>query len=1317
MMNSKEVEDIYPLSPMQQGMMFHSLLSPESGMYVEQFSCVISGKFDVVAFRLAWQQLVDEDAVLRTSFQSKGLKEPLQVVYRKVEMPFGILDWQSLTDYEREIEFENYCLTEQMKGFDLAKPPLLRFTIARAGKESYYFIWTFHHILLDGWSMPLLFREVLLRYEALANGRQYSFRPVKTYRDYIVWLKKQNLKEAEVFWRNALKGLEAPTLLGNKGGSGKEESCSDIKYSLPEEIMKGVQAFAVKNQLTMNTIVQGAWTMLLGAYTGQNDVVYGTTVSGRPVDLPGSENIIGLLINTLPVRSCILPEEPLCEWLGNLQAKLLEMRQYEYTPLSEIQKYSGIHTSQPLFDSLLVFENYPEDALKDSEIKGLQIEKLKTAERTNFPLVLVVVMSKSLEFRLIYEAGKIEPSAAGNMMQNLKALITSFIKTETRTLSDVEFISEAEKQEILKKSGHITGEKKHCLHELFELQVEKTPYNTAVIFKGQKLSYLELNKKSNQLSHYLIRKGIKKEALVGVIVEKSIEMIIAILGILKAGAAYVPIDPSLPAKRVSFICEDAKIREIITQSNFLDRLPGVSARKTCIDKFMEELIYEDANNPETGCLPENLAYVIYTSGSTGKPKGVLVMHSGACNFVRALSGSVNAEPWERWLQFFSLSFDGSVGDIFPPLISGAALIIPERMDLFDLKNLDKFIRDHAISTIFMTPTALSMMAENGVPCLKKIISGGEVCNKDLALALCREREFFNAYGPTEASVAVSLFKVNSSRENYDSLPIGRPLLNSKMFVLDQFLRIVPEGCIGELYVGGYGIVRGYLNNPELTAEKFVPNPYQTSPGERLYKTGDLVRLLPDGNFEFIKRIDEQVKIRGYRIELGEIESAIRKCDGVRDAIVKVTNGRGGESKISAYIVADEAEQFIVEKVKKELARNLPGYMVPSRVIVLKEFPLNSSGKIDKKALPEPEEEKLDNRQIYIAPKDTWECSLVLLFEEILQVHPVGVKDNFFDLGGHSLLAIRLMDLVQERLNRAIPLVTIYQNPTIEGLAPFLKDNGENKKSSLLMELKKSGDSEPLFFMHPSGGSVHWYSELAKLVDPGTPFFAMQALGIDGKEKLDDSIDVMASRYVGGILQKQPRGPYYIGGWSFGVIPAFEVARQLMALGAEVNMLALLDCGPFVPFEEPKDSAELLSDMFKKNFPIDAEFLRQMGEQERFTYAFKMAKKNGMIPFYVRLSEFSFYIHILKTMQQAWRKYKIKTYPGQITLFRSEESKADPALAADMCWGQFTSKPVNVIDVPGNHISMMQPPDVKVLAGKLNSLIRNFRENPDKISVK
>lgn len=1309
-MNTKEVEDVYPLSPMQQGMMFHSLLSPESGVYVEQISCLLDGFLDINAFRLALQQVMDDHAVLRTSFRSKGLKEPLQVILRKVEVPFEIVDWQSLSDDERETEYEKYCLSDQMKGFNLAEAPLLRFTLALAGQDSYYFIWTYHHILLDGWSMPLVFREIMLRYEALSNGRQYLFKSVRTFRDYIVWLKKQNMHEAEKYWRSVLKDLESPTIISHRSSDNdEEEKFSDENASMPNEIMKEIYAFAVKNQLTINTIVQGAWAILLSTYTGQKDIVYGTTVSGRPVDLQGAENIIGLLINTLPVRVNIQKEKAISQWLQDLQMQQLEMRQFEYTPLTEIHKYTSIPNSQPLFDSLLVFENYPQDALKGAEINGLQIGQVKSADKTNFPLVLVVMLTGTLEFRLIYDSLSIEPVIARNMLENLQNAIASFVKAGARTLSDVEIIGEKEKQAILRSCKNFTDTEKHCLHELFELQAEKTPSKTAIVFQEQRLTYMQLNKRANQLANYLIRQGIKRDNLVGVLVNRSFEMIIAILGIMKAGAAYVPIDPYSPTERTDFTIKDAGLKNIVAQSMFNQKHLLDGLQVTLIDEEWETIARESDNNPRAGCTPENLAYVIYTSGSTGKPKGVLINHSGASNFVTGFSIPPGMNSAERGLQFFSLSFDGSVADIFPVLISGATLFIPERETLLDIRKIERFISDNSITSIVTTPSVLSMLNESKISGLKTIISAGEICGNDLALSYSNGRKFFNAYGPTETSVGVTMFEVQNIDNGWASVPIGRAIINTKLLILDADYKIVPTGCIGELYIGGFGLARGYLNMPDLTAEKFIPNPFADSPGERIYKTGDLVRLLPEGNLEYIARIDQQVKIRGFRIELGEVESVIRRCRGVNDVVVQVKGNTSNDKKIAAYIIPEKEENFNPAELKASCAKILPDYMVPSRFTVLKEFPLTASGKIDTKALPEPEEALADNRKMYIAPRDTWECSLVQLFEEILKVHPVGIKDNFFDLGGHSLLAIRLMDLIQERLNRSIQLVTIYQNPTIENLSPFLKIEAENNKSSLLVELKKSGEMEPLFFVHPSGGSVHWYSDLAKFVDPVIPFYGIQAAGIDGKGKLDDSIEVMASRYIDHILQKQPHGPYYIGGWSFGVIAAFEVACQLTALGCQVNMLALLDCGPFIPYEEPKDSAELLAEMFARNFKVDVELLRQMEEEERYKHVFKLAKKHSIIPFYVRLSEFTFYIHILKTMQQAWRKYKIKTYTGKITLFRSEENKGNLSLAPDMGWGNFTSQPVNIIDVPGNHISMMQQPNVKILAEQMNLIIRACRD--------
>ncbi|MGE5400377.1 MAG: amino acid adenylation domain-containing protein, partial [Ignavibacteriales bacterium] len=1209
-MNTKEIEDFYPLTPMQQGMLFHSLLSPDSGVYIEQVSCVLTGKLNVNAFKLAWQQLADNNSILRTSFISRSLKEPLQIVSRKIEVPFQEYDWQHLSKTEQENRRKNISLEEQQKGFDMTKAPLMRFVLAQTGAESFYFLWTYHHILLDGWSMPILFREVLLRYEAISSNKYYYNKPTRTYRDYVVWLKKQKQHEAEEFWRKILGDLNTPTmLLKNENKIGEKGIFAETNVTLSKDLTKEIQKYAGRLQLTMNTIVQGAWALLLSLYSQQNDIVFGTTVSGRPVDLPGAESIIGLLINTLPVRVKISPEITLKSWLSELQKLQIEMRQYEYSPLIDIQKLTKIPNSQQLFESILVFENYPADALRNTEIKNIQINDIQFAEKTNYPLSLIVGLSDTLHLRLIYDLNHLDPVVASNMQENLITILGSLISSEEILLGDINLISERERSQLLQYSrndGQILQDN-YCLHKLFEQQAARTPDNIAVVFGEKKLSYAELNQRSNQLANYLNHIGIRNESFVGVLVSRSAEMIIAVLGVLKSGAAYVPIDTSIPDDRLNYIVADSGLKIIITQSIYDEKVRGLNTIN--IDTEWDIIAKEDSSNTSSVCFQEDLAYVIYTSGSTGKPKGVLISHIGATNFVKEFSRIGTIDSTHKVLQFFSLGFDGSVADIFSALINGAPLYIPDKMTVLDYRKLEQFIRTNSLSVTIMTPSILAMLNMEEIASLKVIIAGGEICSSELAVKLMDGRNFINAYGPTETAVGVSMYEVKSCSEDTVSVPIGKPIANTKMLILDKDYRLVPTGCVGELFIGGYGVSRGYLNKADLTAEKFVPNPYSDCPGERVFKTGDLVRLLPDGNIEFIERLDMQVKIRGFRIELGEIELVIRHCEGVRDVTVNVTKDSIYEKAIIAYIIPEDEAVFDIAKVRESIKKNLPHYMNPNKYVLLKEFPINSNGKIDKNALPEPDKQSWGESEEYLAPRDAWELNLVRIWEEVLNIHPIGIKDNFFDLGGHSLQAIRLMDLIQEKLNVTIPLVTIYQNPTIETLVPFLKEDKQQAKSSLLVELKPTGEKEPLFFIHPSGGSVHWYTELAKHIDPSTPFYGIQAIGIDGKDELDDSIEIMASRYLDIIMRKQPEGPYNIGGWSFGTIVAFEVACQLMELGRNVGLLALLDNGPFLPTEEPRDSAELLAGIFAKNFPLDADYLRTMDYEEQFRYVFKLAKKN------------------------------------------------------------------------------------------------------------
>jgi len=1045
-MDTRNIEDIYPLSPMQQGMLFHSLYAPETGVYFEQSSYTLRGDLNIPAFERAWQRVIDRHPVLRTAFVWEGLDEPLQVVHRRVELPLEKQDWRGLSEDEQETRLEAFLQADRERGFDLGKAPLIRLTLIRTADDVYHFVWSHHHLLLDGWSQPILVREVFALYEAFQRGQDISLPPVRPYRDYIAWLQRQDIAEAEAFWRRTLKGFTAPTPLTVDVLSrphepvGDEEDYAMQRMLLPAGTRTALEALARQHQLTLNTLVQGAWAILLSRYSGEDDVVFGATVSGRPADLPGAESMVGLFINTLPVRVQVRPEASVLSWLKDLLAHQVEMRQYEYSPLVEIQGWSEVPRDLPLFESILVFENYPVDEAVREQTGSLQIEWGRTFTRTNYPLTVAVSPGQQMGLLMAYDTRRFDAAAIRRMMGHMQALLTGMAADPQRRIATLPLLTEEEREQILVEWNATAAEfpRDQCIHHLVEAQVAERPDAIAVTFEDQALTYAELNRRANQLAHYLQKLGVGPEVLVGISTERSLEMIIGILGTLKAGGAYLPLDPTYPQERLAYMLEDSHASVLLTQSHLLDRLgvkrdpqSAIGNRQftICLDTDWEVIAQEPDTNPVSGVTPDNLAYVIYTSGSTGRP--TMLRHRGLCNLTDAQRRAFGIRPGSRILQFSPFSFDASVWETFMALRNGATLCLARQETLASAQDLVQLLREQRITNATLPPTMLRVLPVEDLPAFETIISAGEACTAELVERWSPGRDFFNAYGPTETTVCASMHLC--ADQEPEGPPIGRPIANTRLYILDRNLQPVPVGVPGELCIGGVSVGRGYLNRPELTAERFIPDPFSGEPGARLYRTGDLVKYLPDGNIEFLGRIDHQVKVRGFRIELGEIEAALKEHPALREAVVLAREDTPGDKRLVAYVVPEKEPSPSVSELRSFLEGKLTPYMIPSAFVFLDAMPLTPSGKVDRKALPAPDQARPDLESDFVAPRTPKEQILAEIWSQVLGVAQVGIYDNFFELGGDSILSIQVIARANQAGLRLTPR-QIFEHPTVAGLA-------------------------------------------------------------------------------------------------------------------------------------------------------------------------------------------------------------------------------------------------------------------------------------------
>ena len=922
----ENLEDLYPLSPMQQGMLFHTLEAPESGLYFEQSVFIIHGPLDVVSFERAWHTVIHRHTILRSSFLWQNLDTPVQAVYRRVEIPMEKQDWRERPAEVQDQLLQEYLAADRRRGFDPEKAPLIRLALFRTATDVHKFVFSRHHLVLDRWSRSIINTEVFACYEAFRRNEEPVLQEPRPYADYISWIAAQDQNAAEAYWRNNLKGLTAPTTIATydqrADATQYGKKYDDQRIQLPQSDTERLREFARQNRLTLSTVIQAAWALLLARYSGDDDVLFGVTMSGRSAALRGIESMVGLFINTLPLRPRLSLDVTVIEWLRALQQQQQELQNYEYCSLIDIHKWSEIPPGQPLFQSLLVFENVPITARRERDNDGLVIRSDRTyGSATGYPLTLIAAPGANLNLQLVYDRARFDPEYAGRMLLHLQTILGRIVAGPNKKITNVSMVTAAE-ESLLDQWNRTERqyEKDVCVYQLIERQAAVQPDVVAVETEEKRLTYAELNARANQLARYLRTLGVTAETLVGVFLDRSVDMVVALLAIHKAGGAYVPIDPAFPKKRVSYMLEDADIAILLTNSSLSESLPGSKSRVVRVDTGWSLIAEESDKDLAPTATPENLAYVIYTSGSTGNPKGVQIEHRALANFLASVGREPGLGRQDVLLAVTTLSFDIAGLEIFLPLINGARLLIVNRETAADGFQLRDKIATSGATVMQATPATWQMLIDAGWHEGKglKVLCGGEALSSDLANELLQRGVIlWNMYGPTETTIWSTTGKVERQ-----PVSIGTPIANTQIYILDKGGNRVPPGVAGELHIGGDGLARCYLNLPEMTAERFVCDPFSTAPGRRLYKTGDQARYLPNGQLEFLGRIDDQVKIRGFRIEPGEIESVLRQHPAIHNCVVVAREDTPGEKRLVAYVVTTTDAAAVTSAELENLERDL-----------------------------------------------------------------------------------------------------------------------------------------------------------------------------------------------------------------------------------------------------------------------------------------------------------------------------------------------------------------------------------------------------------
>ncbi|GFZ99055.1 non-ribosomal peptide synthetase [Okeania sp. KiyG1] len=1319
----------------------------------------IKSPLDIQSVKDTLQVLIERHSILRSIYYEQDGKI-VQEIRENVDINFEQIYASSWNDEELEGQ-----LSDSLKRpFNLENSGVFRACLFKRSVTDNILLLTVHQIAGDWESLLILMNEFVALYESKINDESLDL-PIlnKSYEDYIQ--KELNLlnssegKQLGDYWQQNLADelpvLELPT--NSPRPTIRTYNGKSIRRTINLQLSQQIQQLAKTETVKVEEILLAVFKVLLYRYTGEEDLLVGLLQNRENQPLfPG---VIGNFTNVTVIRDSISGNIKFTDFLTQVSKKVFEKESYKDYPfalLVQQLKLSNLSYS-PICQA--AFGYYKFEKLFNAKELELEYYQLPQ-QKVDFELSLEAIqLDKSLCIDWKYNSDVLAAETVTQIAEHFQNLLTAIVENPQTEIDKLAILSDREKQQILVEwnDTKVDYPQGKCIHELFEAQVEKTPNAVAVVLAEEKLTYSQLNIKANQLAHYLQKLGVKPETHLGICVERSLEMVVGILGILKAGGAYVPLDSNYPSERLAYMLADAKVSVLLTQESLVTSLPEHQAQVVCLDKDWEAIAQFSTENLTSAVKPEKLGYIIYTSGSTGKPKGVAMSQRALVNLIMWQQQEAIIGEGAKTLQFAPISFDVSFQEIFSTLYSGGTLVLVSQEIRRDSFALMQFMIDNKVDKLFVPFVALQQLATVAAQCqtlpqLREIVTAGEQLQMTPDLIELMKRlpncRLQNQYGPSESHV-VSAYSLQGAVESWPALPpIGRPIANNQLYIFDRNLKPVPIGVPGELYIGGVGVANGYLNRPEMTAEKFINIPIPSSlergrleeiplpsPLERgrlevpplrrgvrgdnisLYKTGDLARYLPDGNIEFIGRIDNQVKIRGFRIEIGEIETTIAQHPTVKETVVLAREDNPGNKRLVAYIVPEtETEQKIVPQLKQYLKEKLAEYMVPSAFVVLPQLPLTPNGKVNRRALPAPDISSFSESNNFVAPRDNIEQQLAEIWSEILNIHPVGIKNNFFELGGHSLLAVNLMAKIQQRFAKQLPLSTLFTNPTIEDLASLIR--GESQViSSSLVPLQTQGNKQPFFCVHPAGGHVFYYQELSHYLGNNQPFYGLQAQGFNEGEKIFTNVEDMAEFYIKTMQEFQPEGPYQIGGWSFGGVVAFEMAQQLVQQGQEVSLLALLD--PWAPILlDPNKKIDNLymrgvlsryfGGMFGVTNLVNEEELIGLNHEEQIEFIIDKAENLKLFPEEATREQNRRFIDVIIGTLKATYAYKRRPYPGKVTVFRGQEKHPhgiDPQLVWVEMYAILDVADMEVVMVPGNHFTFIKEPHIKVLAERLSEHLK------------
>ena len=946
------VEDFYPLTPMQEGMLFHSLYAPESEVYFEQLHGTLTGELDQQAFRRMFQEVVDRHPALRTAFVWEGLDQPVQVVHATARIPWQDLDWRGQSTEEQRQNLQDFLHRDRGRGFDFARPPLMRMALCRLEDEVHELVWSFHHILLDGWSLATVLKEALALYEAYRLGRELRLERSRPFRDYIVWLKRQDLSAAESYWRTTLGGFRFPTNVRfdrtARGVSGNP--CGIQVVQLSESATANLETWAGRHRLSLNTLVQGAWALALSRNSGETDVVFGAVSSGRPSSLPGVDAMVGLFINTLPLRVQVQPNERLLPWLKKLQTQAAESRLYEYSPLAEVQRWSDVSGGLPLFEGIVAFENFKvDDSLRHAQL-SLQMRDLELFERTNYGYGLLVGPGKEMRLKLMYDRRRYDDAFAG-MAQHLQNLLQGMPAHDDCRLGELPFTTEAEDRQLLAwSSTESSDDEPELVHELFAAHAVESPEKSAVEFQGARLTYAELNSRSNRVADHLQELGVGPEVRVGLFLDPSLELVAVVLGILKAGGTCVPLDSATAHSGRAPASDGLRVPIVLTEQRLASSITLPGAKIVFLASVDEQVTTTGMAKPRSRAASANVAIVSMHPGAVVQ-RASMILYEGLWHMTRAFQSEYGVNADQRVLQWTSCDDGMSLADTVSALACGATVCLAATEMMRDSAELHRTLREKRITWARFTPTVLSTLSPADLPELSTVLSWGEKCPTETVSHWVPRGKILNCYGTTESSRNALVHDCEYSPQA--DAPLGRPIRNTHVAILDRHLEPVPIGVTGELYLGGRGLARGYDERPGLTAEAFIPDAHSERSGGWLCKTGDLGRWRPDGTIEFLGRLDSRVRISGLSIDVQMVEQRLEEHPLVRHCIIRAQPSDTAENRLVASVVPDGAAKPTAVELRQFLRTRLPDSLIPALIVILDALPLLPNGKVDRRSLSTP----------------------------------------------------------------------------------------------------------------------------------------------------------------------------------------------------------------------------------------------------------------------------------------------------------------------------------------------------------------------------